>query len=141
MNTWINIVALALALEGLTSCAPPVQNQNITSIPNQIDAMFNNGLTDDKQIADLQSQANYQAAASAAAQQMQDSIVEFLDCAGDGPGFDEVVMRTKSGKLVASFEDGFLTIIFPGTYMTTDASHCPFVVTQQLQFCDILGCR
>lgn len=74
----------------------------------------------------------------------QDSVIDFLDCGGDGPGFDEIIMRTKSGKLVAYFESGstrFLSSITPGSYRTTDASSCNFTVNAQMQFCDSLGCR
>lgn len=74
----------------------------------------------------------------------QDSVIDYLDCGGNGPGYDEVVLRTKSGKLVAYFESGsqrFLSILTPGNYQTTDASSCPFTVSAQMQFCDSLGCR
>jgi hypothetical protein len=74
-----------------------------------------------------------------------DPVVQYLDCGGDGTGFDEIVLRTKSGKLVAYFKENgsreFLTLLTPGSYQTTDGSNCPFTVTADGKFCDNQGCR
>jgi hypothetical protein len=109
----------------------------------QIAALQSQQASMQAQILALQAQA-VSAQASITTLQMQDSVVDYLDCGGNGPGFDEVVLRTKSGKLVAYFESGsnrFLSILTPGNYQTTDASHCPFTVNNAGQFCDSLGCR
>ena len=61
----------------------------------------------------------------------QDTVVQYYDPCGDGPGYDEILMTTKSGKLVAYFESGskrFLTILGPGSYITTDQSACFFTI-------------
>lgn len=66
--------------------------------------------------------------------QTQEAITEFIDPCGDGPGFDEVLIRTTSGQLVAYFESGgnrFLTILSPGSYATTDAQRCHFQLTAE----------
>lgn len=63
---------------------------------------------------------------------VQENIVEFIDPCGDGPGFDEVILKTSSGKFVAYFENGgdrFLTVITNGSYRTTDAQRCNFTVS------------
>lgn len=65
--------------------------------------------------------------------QTQDSVVEYILPCDDRNGiFDEVIMRTQSGKLVAYFEDGgarFLTLLSPGAYQTTDKTpRCNFTV-------------
>jgi hypothetical protein len=74
-----------------------------------------------------------------------ETIMGYLDCGGDGPGFDEVVLRTSSGKLIAYFKDNgsreFLTVLTPGNYQTTDESRCNFSVSNTGTFCDSLGCR
>lgn len=63
---------------------------------------------------------------------VQENIVEFADPCGDDPGaFDEVILKTSSGKFVAYFESGgdrFLTILSNGSYRTTDNQRCNFTV-------------
>lgn len=57
-----------------------------------------------------------------------DSII---DPCGDGPGFDEVLIKTSKGRVIAYFEDGgrrFLTNLLPGNYRTTDKQSCFFNV-------------
>jgi septal ring factor EnvC (AmiA/AmiB activator) len=79
-----------------------------------------------------------------AALQTRESIVDFLDCGGDQSGFDEIVMRTSSGRMIAYFEQNgnrFLTILVPGNYRTTDQSSCPFTINNSMRFCDVYGCR
>ena len=99
------------------------------------------------QLLTLQTQSNTMQS-SVTALQAQDTVLEYLDCAVgnvvDGPGFDEVIMRTKSNKLVAYFESGgkrFLTVLSVGSYTTTDQQACNFTVNAQGQMCDGLGCR
>jgi len=57
-------------------------------------------------------------------------VFSVQDPCGNGPGFDEVVLSTNIG-LIAFFESGsnrFLTVLSNGTYQTTDAQHCVFMV-------------
>lgn len=59
------------------------------------------------------------------------NITLFIDPCGDGPGFDEVLLRTSQGDLLAYFESGnkrFLTVLVEGTYRTTDKQRCRFRV-------------
>lgn len=63
----------------------------------------------------------------------QDSILEYVLPCGDRAGiYDETLLRTKSGKLIAYFESGsnrFLSELPPGTYSTTDQNpRCQFTV-------------
>lgn len=61
-------------------------------------------------------------------------IVEYIDPCGDGPGFDEVILRMGDGTLLAHYSSGgreFLTIITPGNYVTTDQQACSFTVTAE----------
>ena len=60
-----------------------------------------------------------------------DNIVKFIDPCGDGPGYDEVPLKTSSGKLIAYFEVGnkrFLSVLSNDTYQTTDQQACVFRV-------------
>lgn len=59
------------------------------------------------------------------------SIVELKDPCGDQSGFDEILMRTQSGKWIAHFSssgNNFLTVLTPGTYVTTDQTRCMFTL-------------
>lgn len=59
------------------------------------------------------------------------TVVDMINPGGDGPGFDEVLLRLANGQLVAHFSSGglqFLTILSPGNYVTTDAGAVPFTV-------------
>lgn len=59
------------------------------------------------------------------------SVVEMRDPCGDQAGFDEILMRTAGGSWIAHFSSGnnqFLTVLTPGTYVTTDQSQCYFTL-------------
>lgn len=61
------------------------------------------------------------------------SVISFIDPCGDGPSYDEVIMKTSTGQLMAYFEDQgrskrFLTLLSPGQYETTDQQGCRFTV-------------
>lgn len=60
----------------------------------------------------------------------REAIIEYMDPCGDYPGyFDEIIMRTSSGKYIAYFEQSgkrFLTLLKSGTYKTTDKQGCVF---------------
>jgi len=145
-----------VSIEGVQTSLVSVQNDLLALYTITAAQGFTNS-TQAAQIALLQSQqASMQsqilalqtqgvsAQAAITTLQTQDSVVDYLDCGGDGSGFDEVVLRTRSGKLVAYFESGgnrFLSVLTPGNYQTTDAQHCPFTVTNSGQFCDVLSCR
>ncbi len=82
----------------------------------------------------LQNQLNT-VVADLAALEAQDTVVDYVDPCGDGPGFDEIIMKTSSGKYVAYFQSGngnnqkrHLTILTPGNYRTTDQQQCNFSV-------------
>jgi hypothetical protein len=60
------------------------------------------------------------------------TVSEIVDPCGDGPGYDEVILRMENGVLMAHYADGvrqFLTVIGPGTYATTDGTGCIFTIT------------
>jgi hypothetical protein len=59
------------------------------------------------------------------------AVVELIDPCGDGPGFDEVLIRLSDGRLLAHYADHrlqFLTLLSPGSFVTTDAQRCRFTV-------------
>lgn len=62
----------------------------------------------------------------------KDAVAELIDPCGDGPGFDEVLLRLSTGELIAYFESGegerHLSVIGPGAYSTTDEQSCRFDV-------------
>lgn len=68
---------------------------------------------------------------------LQDGITEMYDPCGDSVGFDEVLLKTKSGKFIAYFESGsqrYLTILQKNTnYRTTDNSRCHFTLNNDGQ--------
>jgi hypothetical protein len=60
------------------------------------------------------------------------SISKIIDPCGDSSGFDEVLLKTGSGDLIAYFEVGnkrYLSVLGTGSYRTTDGSNCNFEVT------------
>lgn len=64
--------------------------------------------------------------------QQQEDVLEYIIPCGDrANAFDEVIVRTSSGKLLAYFESGgnrFLTLLTPGNYNTSDGGNCKFTV-------------
>lgn len=67
----------------------------------------------------------------------EDTIVEQYDPCGNGPGFDEVLLHTRSGKYLAYFESGsnrFLTVLQTNiSYRTTDQQKCYFTLNNDGQ--------
>lgn len=66
-------------------------------------------------------------------------IIEIIDPCGDGPGFDEVILRLTDNQLISYFEDRgkrFLANLTPGKYRTTDKQQCKFTITSDLQILD-----
>jgi len=60
------------------------------------------------------------------------SISSIVDPCGDGPGLDEILLKTKDGKYIAYFESGsnrHLSVLQANTaYQTTDSQHCNFTI-------------
>jgi hypothetical protein len=62
----------------------------------------------------------------------QGNVAEIIDPCGDGPGFDEVVLKMGSGEFIAYFQQGnrrHLSVLVPGNYQTTDQQKCNFTIT------------
>lgn len=74
-----------------------------------------------------------------------ENVVGLIDPCGDGPGYDEVLLRLSSGRTIAYFKNAsneFLTVLSPGYYKTTDTQACNFSVNAQGLVCDQNGgCR
>ncbi len=125
------------AVEDRIAQLETIVNHNIVSInelQQEIDSLDASFTLDIESLQDqidlLQAQTTNQVA-QIAALQSNENIVEFIDPCGDGPGFDEVVLKTSSNKLIVYFESGsrrFLTILTPGAYITTDQQACRFTV-------------
>lgn len=65
------------------------------------------------------------------------SITELIDPCGKEANFDEILLRTANGQLMALYFDtkkkAFLTVITPGNYVTTDGTDCYFSVDSELE--------
>lgn len=64
--------------------------------------------------------------------QGHENIVEFIDPCGPEGSFDEIVLKTASGKFVAFFQSGnkrFLSQLPNGNYVTTDGTNCNFSIS------------
>lgn len=76
-----------------------------------------------------------QAMGRLAALEAEDRVVEYIDPCGASSGFDEVILKTSTGKLLAYFESGtqrYLTVLKKNqSYRTTDAQSCNFSVNAQ----------
>ena len=69
----------------------------------------------------------------------EDAILEIIDPCGpidDAPTYaNEIIIRLNSGDLLVYFENGgkrYLSLIGPGTYITTDSQKCVFTITDDL---------
>lgn len=63
------------------------------------------------------------------------SVVEMIDPCGAQSQFDEVLLRLANNQLIAHFSNGsnqFLTVIGPGSYITTDGTSCHFTIDTEL---------
>lgn len=135
-----DIEADALTLLTLQSVLTSLQstvNSNEASTLTAIDNINN-------QILQISSRIDYQDTRIAdmltdiVALEQQDSVVEYVYPCGSRPSlFDEVLVRTKSGKLLAYFESGgnrYLSLLKPGNYSTTDSNpRCQFTLNSSLQ--------
>lgn len=103
--------------------------QSYESLQSQINTLNNQVYAMQSQICQLQT---------------RETIVGFVDPCGPSGGFNEILIRTSSGKLVAFFEQGgnrFLSLIGPGNYQTTDSQRCSFNVNSVGKVCDNSGCH
>lgn len=66
-----------------------------------------------------------------------DSIIEVIDPCGDGPGVDEVILRLNDGRLLAWYQGKGLSVLDPGSYVTTDEQKCRFLVGEDLRVTEI----
>lgn len=61
------------------------------------------------------------------------SVTKMIDVCGDKSGYyDEIVLKTNTGKYIAYFEDGgkrFLTELTPGNFESTDKQACNFTIS------------
>lgn len=98
----------------------------------------------DVAIASLQNETNF-LHTQLTALLTQENVVGLLDPCGNGPGYDEVLLRLSSGRTIAYFKNAsneFLTVLEPGYYKTTDTQACNFTVNTQGLVCDQNGgCR
>lgn len=59
------------------------------------------------------------------------TVTAVLDPCGRQGSYDEVLLRMSSGQILAHYASGanqFLTLVSPGSYVTTDGTHCYFTV-------------
>lgn len=76
----------------------------------------------------------------------QYAVLKLIDPCGDAPGiYDEIGLRLVNGTIVFLFADNAagnnprLSVIGPGSYVTTDGSNCHFTVNAGLNLTDQLG--
>jgi hypothetical protein len=71
------------------------------------------------------------------------SVVATVDVCGDGAGSDEIFLRLANGQLIAHYAGNgnlqFLTLITPGSWVTTDQQSCHFTVDANLNITDQNG--
>jgi peptidoglycan hydrolase CwlO-like protein len=113
-----NSTSIALLQSQVTN-----HNSRLTSLEALVNSIqtTTNGLVAD--VAQLESHEN---------------IVEFIDPCGDwAGGYDEVILKTSSGKFLAYFENGsrrFLSLLEKNVnYMVTDGSGCRFYINNSNQ--------
>jgi hypothetical protein len=106
------------------------QNEVDSNLQNQI-SNLQTQIDDLKTETDAQQDVLNDATTEIAELQGYSSIVEYIDPCGDGSGFDEVILKTSDGSLLAYFEQGskrHLSLIPDGQYRTTDNQQCYFDV-------------
>lgn len=120
-----DVAVLAAQLDNLPDLSP-----ELGALQAQIDALNTqlNGLETQQNLLQAQTDTMQLQITELA---LAENIDTFLDPCGDEPNeYDEVLLRTTSGKVVAYFEHGskrFLSILSANTaYETTDKSKCKF---------------
>lgn len=64
------------------------------------------------------------------------TVTEVIDPCGSQGTYDEVLLRMSNGKLLAHYASGaaqYLTLIGPGSYITTDNTSCFFSIDSSMQ--------
>ncbi len=145
------VLTITLVLALLVGCGPAKartydnmkdaeQDDRLAEIERRLAAMTNAyqnllaqiAATDSAQageIGTLQTSANL-LTAQIAALQANVLVTAIIDPCGDGPGFDEIILKTSAGYM-AYFQSGserFLTLLPHGNYQTTDGTGCSFTV-------------
>lgn len=63
-------------------------------------------------------------------------VVEIISLCGPQSGFSEVILRLANGDLLAHYSQGskqFLTLLSPGSFVSTDGFACSFTVTEEME--------
>lgn len=112
--------------------------ESMTSFSEQIDQLSDDDLTNKNYLIGLINSLQTTVNANLVTLTNLDSSLNYsvtgmIDVCGDHLGhFDEIILKTKSGKYIAYFEQGskrFLSELSPGNYQTTDNQACNFTVT------------
>lgn len=105
-----------------------VQSQ-LAVLNNSLNSLTTNQTLLQNQINSVQANVTTLMAQMVNLQQNQ-SVTSIVDPCGDGPGFDEVLLKMSNGKYVAYFQQGnnrMLTVLQNNTtYQTTDQQGCTF---------------
>jgi predicted amino acid-binding ACT domain protein len=112
------INSLSSQLENLTTESASLQ-QLLSSTINGLQGQVTANLTT---LANLDSKVS----------SLGNTVSEVIDPCGNGPGYDEILMKLSDGTIVAYFESGstrFLSTLEEGGYVTTDSQACPFTVS------------
>jgi len=120
LNLTIPSLANALDLIALENRIAVLEGQIGTPVVGLQSVVTNNTI----QILQLQSNHN---------------VTKLIDPCGNGAGYDEIFLRTSTGKIIASFSDSasglntrFSELIAGGPYATTDGTGCTFSVVADL---------
>lgn len=63
------------------------------------------------------------------------TVVDIINPCGDATGHDEVLFRLQNRSLIAHYASGsaqFLTVLAPGSFVTTDGTNCHFSVNNAM---------
>lgn len=119
-----------LSMQALIATLPT--GSNITSLSNRIALLESQIGTP---VTGLQATITANTAAILSLQSNH-SVTKLIDPCGNGPGYDEIFLRTNTGKIIASFSDNasglntrFSELTVGGPYFTTDGTGCTFTVT------------
>jgi len=105
-------------------------NLELTSIIETLNVLSQTVNVTQLQLADLQADADL-VVAEVAVLSGYHNIAEIVDPCGDGPGYDEVVLKTSQDEFLAYFQKGsrrHLAVLVDGNYETTDEQRCEFTI-------------